>query len=169
MPDIDTLLEIGPRLYLLIPTDNQHDFRLVFPMRGVVSTNLKTWTDRGLLFAPGFLYKIALKPNGKSSLTTSFGVNFGTNRLTEYFYQVDPEFAQPDRPAYRTRAGYIGTRTSVIYSISAGRFRYFTSIGAQSYKNAANADSPLFRKNYDATIIGGIVWSFFKSDARAYR
>ncbi len=167
MPDIDTLLEIGPRLYLLVPTGSVNEFRLVFPVRAVIATNLRKWTDRGLLLAPGFLHKIPLGRSGKSDLTTNFGVNFGTNRLNQYFYEVLPQFSQPDRPAFDTKAGYIGTRLSVTYTIAVNRFRYFLAAGTQSYKGAANDNSPLHRKDSDATVVGGVAWSFYHSDAHA--
>ena len=167
MPDIDTLLEIGPRLYVLIPTGSTKEFRLIFPIRAVIATDLQRWTDRGLLFAPGFIYKIPLQENHKSNLIFNLGINFGTNRLNQYFYEVLPEFAQADRPVYRSRAGYIGSRASAIYTISSRRFRYFAAAGVQSYKGSANAVSPLHRKDYDATLFGGVIWSFYHSDAKS--
>lgn len=167
MPDIDTLLEIGPRLYLLVPTGNASEFRLILPVRAVIATDLRKFTDRGILLAPGFAYKVPLGKSNKRELTTNLGLNFGTNRLNQYFYEVLPQFAQPDRPVYNSKAGYIGTRFSLVYSIADKRFRYFAAAGAQSYKGAANSDSPLHRKDYDATIVGGIIWSFYHSDTRS--
>lgn len=167
MPDIDTLLEVGPRLYLLLPTGNTSEFRLIFPVRAVIATDIKKWTDRGILFAPGLAYKVPFLDDDRSSLTTNVGLNFGTNRLNQYFYEVLPQFVQPDRPAYQSKAGYIGTRASFVYTLSVNRFQYFAAIGAQSYKGSVNSDSALHRRDYDATIVGGIIWSFYHSDSRA--
>lgn len=167
MSNIDTLIEVGPRLYLLMPTKSKMDFRFVFPVRAVIATDLRRWTDRGLLFAPGFMFKVPLSQNGKSELVTQFGVNFATNRLHQYFYEVLPQFAQADRPAFDTRAGYMGTRIISVYSIGHDRFRYFAAAGLQSYKDAASSDSPLHRKDHDATIFGGVIWSFYHSDTKS--
>jgi hypothetical protein len=41
------------------------------------------------------------------------GVDFTDQRYNRYFYDVDEEYARPDRPAYASRGGYYGTTLSI--------------------------------------------------------
>ena len=167
MPDIDTMIEAGPRLYVMVPVRELDEFRVQLPMRAVFATNFSRWQDRGFLVAPGFQYRHALDSRAASNITSYLAINFGTNRLNSYFYQVDPQFAMADRPQYKARGGYIGSHFGVTYDKEAGQFKFLISIGLDSYKNSSNQASPLHRADFSPSILGGLIFSFYRSDEKA--
>ncbi len=75
-----------------------------------------------------------------------------------YFYEVTPQYATPQRAAYRTESGYSGSRITV--SLARNTKNYFLGFFAR-YDNLNNAefvDSPLVEtENY---FIFGIAFSW---------
>ena len=114
MPDLDPVLEIGPKLNLTLWRDRAKEGRLDlrFALRGVVATDLSHTQDAGYIFHP-HLY-LGIKPaflDGKWDASAQIGPLYGSDRYHQYYYGVAPQFATATRPAYQASAGYSGLAT----------------------------------------------------------
>ena len=73
--------------------------------------------------------------------------NFADRQLNAYFYDVQPEFATPDRPAYQARAGYQGTDLFAGVIVPLTKYlRVFTGGQFLLHTGSTNSASPLYKK-----------------------
>ena len=168
LPDLDYLGEIGPRLQIVLvraARDAKIDFEL--PVRAVLSTDFSDLRYRGVLAAPQIAYQHDDFAGRGIELKLGLTASFATTELTEYFYEVEPRFASPSRPAFAVRAGYIGTGLQLSGLQPLGpRWRLFVAVRGDSHHGAANQRSPLFRERLTWAAGAGLIWSFFHSERR---
>ena len=89
---------------------------------------------------------------------------FGDARLGRYFYEVSPRDAVAGRPAYQAEAGLILTRVGVSATYKFNQdVRLFGFVREESYRGAANADSPLMKKRSGASVGLGFTWTLGRS------
>lgn len=168
MPDLDWIGEIGPTVIWTIWRDLSAPGprRLVLdtPVRAAFSTDLSSIRYRGITFEPDIAWQQRNLLIDGSRLRVSLGVIFGTSRYMEYFYSVAPQFALPDRPAYNARGGYLGTRVSLSYRVPITETVSVVMGGRlYNFSGAANADSPLFRREWNYAVAAGFSWTFLRS------
>ena len=84
----------------------------------------------------------------------------------DYFYRVEGQYARPGRPGYDATGGYLGTRlqfshrrpvTERISVVAGGR--------VENFSGATHAGSPLYRREWNVTLVGGVSISLYRSDA----
>jgi outer membrane scaffolding protein for murein synthesis (MipA/OmpV family) len=167
MPDLGTLVEFGPRVKLhLADFGDQGRLRAELPLRTVIEA-------RGGLRRQGWTVEPRLVwekrgDAGRWTLEGQLGALFGDRRIQGYFYDVDPQYATPERPAYHADSGLLLVRTGVFGTLRLNPdWRLFGFVRLESYAGAANRDSPLFKKNAGASAGIGFAWTFARSSARA--
>jgi outer membrane scaffolding protein for murein synthesis (MipA/OmpV family) len=170
MPDLEWLGELGPNLRFTLwrGEDEAAPQRIVLdtPIRAVFSTDWSSVSFRGFTFAPDIAYEHLHFLSPFARLRVSAGVVFGTDRYADYFYDVAPQFARPDRPAYNAQAGYIGSRLSVSYRLPLNeRFSVVAGGRVENFSGATNADSPLFRNEWNFSVVAGFAVSLWRSEA----
>ncbi|MGI9303203.1 MAG: MipA/OmpV family protein [Gammaproteobacteria bacterium] len=165
MPDLDLLLGIGPQLKVkLIDEPDAQLLNLNLQLRAVFSTDFSSIDERGFVFNPRLSYRRSDITPLKLRFRAFGGPVWATERLMDYFYEVDPEFALSDRPAFGADAGYLGSNFSFAVSRSFTRsVRVFVGAGIGVYSGAANQDSPLYRDELTVSVFSGFVWSIWKS------
>jgi len=169
MPDLGWIGEIGPslRLYLWQDEDRSRRVTLDLPLRAAFSADQDNLSVRyrGLIAAPEISFEQRDLFRGGSRLRLSLGPIFGTGRLMDYYYEVDPQFAQPGRPAYDAQGGYLGTRLQLSYRVPVTE-RLSLVIGgrADGYWGASNAGSPLFRSETGFAVAAGFSWTLYQSE-----
>ena len=85
-----------------------------------------------------------------------------------YFYEVEPAQATPERPAYRARAGYLGTELNLLLTRrESASLTWFATARGMALHGAANAASPLLRAKTTLSIGAGVLWTPWQSAARA--
>jgi outer membrane scaffolding protein for murein synthesis (MipA/OmpV family) len=171
MPDLQWLGEVGPNLrFILWRGENEAaPARLVVdtPVRAVFSTDWSSVSFRGFTFAPDIAYERLHVFSQYARLRVSAGVLFGTDDYADYFYDVAPEYARPGRPAYNAQAGYVGARLSVSYRLPiTERLSVVAGGRVENFSGSANADSPLYRSSWNATVVAGFAFSLWRSEAR---
>ncbi|QQP93294.1 MipA/OmpV family protein (plasmid) [Skermanella sp. TT6] len=170
MPDIDLLGEIGPglRINLLRNADRTDRVDLTLPLRGVFSTDLSRVEYRGLVFAPDIAYAKYGLFDRDDRLRISVGPIFATSHLMDYYYQVDPRFARPGRPAYDAEAGYLGSRlqTSLTMPVT-DRISVFGAFRGEVFSGSANEDSPLYKRDVNLSVGAGLTFSIYSSASRS--
>jgi len=109
MPDLNTLIEFGPRLKILLakPTPASR-LRLDLPLRAVMEVQGGV-RRQGSTFEPKLSYEWrALYPRWGHDV--SLAAVWGDRRLARYFYEVAPQYATATRPAYTAGSGLLLTR-----------------------------------------------------------
>ncbi len=171
MPDLDWLGEIGPNLRFILWRGENEDSpsRIVLdtPVRAVFSTDWSSVSFRGFTFAPDIAYEHMHLFSRFARLRVAAGVLFGTDRYTGYFYDVDPQYARPGRDAYDAQPGYVGARLTVSYRLPLSE-RISIVVGGriENFSGAANADSPLYRSEWNGTVVAGFAFSLWRSEER---
>jgi outer membrane scaffolding protein for murein synthesis (MipA/OmpV family) len=168
MPDLDLLVEVGPEItWHFNSKKNPVQVDLSMEVRAVISAEFVSFGYEGVTVNP------QLSVFDREFLGThlraygSVGPVFGYDGMNEYFYQVDSAYAEPGRPAYRAKSGYIGTETTVglAYPVTENLL-LFSAAQVGYYGGAANEDSPLHRDDVNVNVGVGIRWSFWHSEAR---
>lgn len=174
MPDLDFLFEIGPQvIYHAAKLEHQNwvsHFDMKLRARAVIGTDFGSFTDQGYIIEPALVYELKSKQNSQLELQLDLEMISGSERLNEYFYNVDPAYVTDTRAAYQAKAGYIGTELGVSLSYPVrDNFRIFAGFDAEFYSGNANEDSPLFIE--DTAFSGGIglVYTFYQSTQRVPR
>jgi len=164
MPDIDPTIEAGPMVKVLLAAsdDRNHALSVRVPVRAVIS--VPGFDYRGWVFVPYLNYDIFnLFGQERLEFGAAAGIVYGSEQFHDYYYQVDPQYATPTRPAYDAKAGYSGTQFTVTLS---KRFESFWVGGFARYENlsgAVFADSPLVRQDHSFMAGVAVTWIFARS------
>ena len=173
MPELDFLFEIGPQFIYRVKDftfEQGGDARLKARLqaRAVFSTDFNRIDDRGFVIEPTLSYQqrgVIFKETG---LKVGLSFTFATEALQDYFYQVDPEFANNNRRPYDAKGGYLGAEFSLGLSFPIRKnIRGFLAGSAQLHQGAANQESPLYEKDVTYSFGLGFVWRLYESDAKA--
>lgn len=165
MPDLDATLEMGPSLnfHLLFTPDKKNTFDLRMPLRAVIASDFKRVHHEGWLFQPQLnLDFYDINRNGWNVGLVA-GVIYSDRHYHGYFYNVAPQYATADRPAYTAPGGYAGTQ--FIFALNK-RFPGYWVGGFAKWDNlngAVFANSPLVRSKEYFTIGGAVTWILDKS------
>lgn len=165
MPDLAAVGQIGPRLQIKLWDKPEHSQSLILklPLRAAFAF------DNGIDYIgatafPGITYYRKVRLNDapwKMGLTA--GVLWGSEKFHDYYYQVDPEYATPERPAYDAGAGFSGSRlVGTFYKRDKKKLISFYAV-YDDVSDATFEDSPLVKQNGGLTAGFLISWSILKS------
>ena len=169
MPDLDYLGEVGPSLRWVAWRDREKRSRVTLevPVRAVFSTDFLRIRYRGYVFAPEIAFERSglLFPAARARIGA--GPVFASGGLMDYWYRVEDRYARPGRPAYDAGGGYLGLRLNFpIVSRSPQRLSVTTGGRLEDFLGRRQwADSPLFRSEFNATLVAGLSYSLYRSTA----
>jgi outer membrane scaffolding protein for murein synthesis (MipA/OmpV family) len=168
MPDLGTLVEFGPRVKLrLIDVDQNSRLRFELPLRAVIEARGGV-RGQGYTLEPRLVFETRA-PGAAWTAEAHLGAVFGSERINRYFYEVRPQFATPDRPAYSAGSGLMLVRTGLFATRRLNEdVRLFGFVRYESYAGAANRDSPLMKRATGASAGLGFAWTLGRSTARAH-
>jgi outer membrane scaffolding protein for murein synthesis (MipA/OmpV family) len=168
MPDLNSLLEFGPRLKVLLSEPSASgQLRLDLPLRMPLEVG-NGFRRQGMVFEPRLVYETSSGDRRWKS-DVNIGAVFGNARLNQYFYEVAPQYANATRPSYRAEGGLMMMRLGLSLSHElTPDWRLFGFVRYDNYSRAANRDSPLFRKNSGTSLGVGFTWTAYRSRARAW-
>jgi len=168
MPDLNSLLEFGPRLKVLLTEPSARNrMRLELPLRAPLELG-NGFRRQGLVFEPRVVFETRSSDH-QWQADANIGVVVGNARLNQYFYEVAPQYANAARPAYQAESGLMMTRLGISLSHTLNQdWRVFGFTRYDNYTHAANRDSPLFRKNSGLSVGIGFTWTAYRSQARAW-
>lgn len=167
MPDLGTLVEFGPRVkYKFADLGEAGRLRFELPVRAVIEARgglrRQGWTTE-----PRFVWE-RRGDGGRWTMEAQVGAVFGDRRIHGYFFDVAPQYATADRPAYRAGSGLMLVRTGVFGTVRVNPdVRAFAFVRLDSYAGNANRESPLFRKDVGASAGVGLAWTLARSSKRA--
>ena len=92
------------------------------------------------------------------------GPVFASGRFMDYFYRVEGEYVRPDRRGYDASGGYLGTRLQASYRRPVtDRISVVAGGRVENFSGATNAGSPLFRREWNGAVFGGVSISLYRS------
>ena len=163
MPDLLPSVELGPSMDVTLfrPTEDRR-LRVRFPFRAAAAVSFDEFEGLGWVFHPHLDWRDADFTNGWS-LRARLGPLFAHRDFHRYYYDVAPQYATPERPAYSTDGGYSGTSFSLATSKRFTRLRVGAFLRYDNLAGAEFADSPLVETEH--AVSGGIalVWRLGQS------
>jgi len=168
MPPLDYLFGLGPQLVYKGWRERSGAPTLHLKLSAMVSTDFHRLHERGAVFEPELRWHLA--PTGPAAgmrVTVGLQPTWASRALNAWFYEVTPDQATPIRPAYRARAGYLGTQLRLSLSRRIDeRLSWFVAAQAQSLHGSANADSPLLLRHGGVGMGIGLLWTPWRSTTR---
>lgn len=169
MEDLNWIGEVGPRFIYHVFQTNLSKLDFYLPIRVVASTDFTRIDNRGAVINPEFAYRHSAFARDVS-IAAYLGVTLASQRLMDYFYTIDPQFATSVRPQYQAKAGELSTNSSFfLVKELPHKITLFTGSSWNFYGNAKNRSSPLLKDRETVSYSVGIVWRFFESDEREGR
>lgn len=166
MPELLPTFEAGPSLdyWLLKPGERAWQARLRLPVRAVMATNLRQFEPAGWLIQPQIDVSRRWQPSAWSlRLRGGLGALWASNKYHSYFYEVAPQFASAQRPAYEAEGGYSGVRVGLGFTAHRDRWRVGFGISLDQFAGAAFADSPLVQTERSVVVGLGLAYRFLQS------
>jgi outer membrane scaffolding protein for murein synthesis (MipA/OmpV family) len=166
MPDLDPTFELGPALNVKVWEDkpDQIKLSLFLPVRAVFSTDFSSVRREGWVFSPRFVFeKGDIIPQTGLNLGISAGPMFADSAYHEYYYTVDPVYANASRPAYSAGGGYSGTTLTIGLSKSYKQLSFNAFVSADFLQNSVFEDSPLVKRKISIMSGFNVSWIFLKS------
>ena len=161
MPSLDPLIELGPALNVRLWHDNTGKSKLDFhlPLRAVLSVGEPILDPQGWISSPGIKY--TKKFHDKDILwrfSSTVGPIYGSRKYHAYFYDVDSNYSNNNRPVFHADSGYSGSRLTL--TLARNTKKWFLGILARydTIDNAVFEDSPLVEtSNY---FIVGVAFAY---------
>lgn len=157
MPSLAGSVEVGPALdvHLLQSASGQVRINFRLPLSGGVTLGHGDMSSTGWQAAPQLNIDIA-NVGGWSgwNLGALAGPIYADRRRNAYFYDVAPQYARADRPAYASRGGYAGSQFTSALSKRFDRFWVGAFVRHDTLHGAVFDNSPLVKKK--SYLAGGI-------------
>ena len=165
MPDLDPILELGPRVQFNLYQSQDKNLRVRFalPLRNAIATDLSHTESIGWVFSP----YLQLRYYSGWETAVSIGPVWASEEYHDYFYEVAPQYATATRPAYNARAGYSGSRITITVSHRFDRLWFGLFAKYDNLNNAVFMDSPLIRQNDSFMVGAALSWVFKESKQRS--
>ncbi len=166
MPDLDPTLELGPELQVHLYYDERKhtnlDLRL--PVRPVFAVNFGRFDHVGWLAHPQLNLDLRNVLRSGWNLGLQAGWLYGDRGYHAYFYDVAPQYATADRPAYSAGGGASGRQFIAALSRRRGDVWMGAFAKVDDLRDAVFAGSPLVRRREDYTLGVALAWIFARSD-----
>ena len=174
MPDLDTVLELGPSLifHLKHPTLSnrlQVDFHL--PIRYVFSTDLSNARELGTTINPFLNLQMENFFHHEDLFQFTIGMKYASEGLQDYYYEVSPQYQTAQRPAFDAQAGFMEQSMSLLIyqpiTLVKGLW-VFGGLIRSNYKQAVNRESTLLSEEITTSYALGIYYNFYRSSSYVY-
>lgn len=160
MPDLDTVIQIGPSLELIFAGSRKepYEFRFELPLRTAIATDLKSTQNVGWILEPRITYETLRPFKDGYAYQVSTGLRYSTKEYHQYYYDVPTVFATSSRPFFESDKGYSGFFMDLVGNWRYDDLIYFTFIRYQNLEGTAFEDSPLVEDTNYVSVGLGLVW-----------
>ena len=167
MPDLQPTLEIGPvlRVYLWRNASDTDELTLQLPVRAAFAFDSVRARDIGVVFNPVVDWFMRdAGPGGGWRFGVQAGPVFNDRRYNAYYYQVEPQYAAPGRPAYSAGGGYGGTQFTASLNKRFHSVWLSAFVRAYDLHGAVFEDSPLVRQS--SAVLAGIGFAYLFAESK---
>lgn len=161
MPDLDWTLQLGPEVRIELFHHAFHTMYLRLPLRFVATTDFSHRFDYlDWNFSPG-LRNVFDLGDEYGEFVTRLEVDFASEKYNDMFFEVAPQYATANRPAFDAKEGMLEYIVGVNYSYY-NMFPWTVFAGANAYllHDSENRLSPLVRKKANYSIFAGLIRYF---------
>lgn len=159
MPGLDSTFELGPAVNINLSGESLSEgWMLRLPARAVIAVGHNSPEHIGWQFAPQVLYRYH---RNDWNWTWRAGPAFASDDFHDYYYEVEPEYALADRPAYDPAGGYNGLNSQFSLSRREGRFWYAFYLRYYDINGTGFTDSPLVETRQGASGGFAVSWILF--------
>ncbi len=170
MPDLDLMLEVGPELEInLNDRDSQEGaLFLSLQLRAGISFNGGDSSGRGYVLSPQLEYRIDKAFGMRNDWLFRWTPTWVSEDYADYYYEVAPEFATPNRPLFDASSGYLGSefRIGIERQINE-HLRFDGSARLWINNGAENRGSTLFQDDHGLGLQAAFIWTLGASDRRS--
>jgi hypothetical protein len=167
MDDLDYLFGIGPELtYEIIPKiHNDQKLELKLQLRGVFSTDFSNIKQRGYAFETKLRYEQEHIFHHDIKFVGSIGPIWGTEKMMDYFFQIEESDVLPTRAKFDAQSGYLGTEINLglVMSVMEQKGKVFLGIRTSLHQGATNKGSALFQRDTTTAMSAGFTYRLFES------
>ncbi len=168
MPGLKPTVEFGPSLEVKLwrSADGRRALDLRLPVRAAFTVQ-RSPRYVGVIASPHLNLDIK-NPLGATgwNLGLLAGPIFADRRQHAYFYDVAPQHATPDRPAWRASGGYSGSRVLAALSKRYPQFWIGGFVGVDSLAGAKFEHSPLVQRRHAWAAGIAVTWIIGESSQR---
>jgi len=164
MPDIDSMLQIGPSLEVTLAKGEHSEWLLNFPLRANFGIGSNGLDESGYTFSPNITYFRHLDIAGTAwRAGLAVGVQAGSREYQNVYYGVDPEFSTEQRASYEADSGFSGSRLLMTLKSNNKKRLWVWFLRYDNISGASFEDSPLVETS--GGLSAGFVYSryLFKS------
>lgn len=141
MPDLDALVEIGPKLSYNIFTKNNSKINFEIPIRAAFSLGNELFEYQGYFSSLDLKYENYIFEYFKINFVT--GLGFSDKRINNYYYEVDSKYVNINRDEYHSKSGYSDFHNTFSITRKESSFWYGAFIKHYYLDGAVYEDSPL--------------------------
>ena len=163
MPNLNYILETGPSLnYKLWRLPKVASLTLQIPLRLTFETDFRKTDFLGFVFEPELKFQKLnfVVPNLTAS--TSLAVEFFSERVANYYYQVENIYATADRAAYNAEAGLASMSIGQSFLYEYSRFNFIFGVNHSYFGKSNNTASPLYKSDTNTSIFAAVAWFFYQ-------
>jgi outer membrane protein len=166
MDDIDAILEVGPLLNLHLYYDErkQTNLDLRLPFRAVLPIRPYRIDHQGWIFQPSLNLDLRNVWQSGWNMGLQTGLVYGDQAYNQYFYNVAPQFATPERPTYSTTGGYGGSQFTAALSRRRGGVWMGGFLRWDNLSGAVFEDSPLVTRKQSFSVGFAVSWILYSSE-----
>ena len=159
MPELLPTFEIGPSLEWRF-SEAGGKWELRVPLRAVAAADFDEFEGIGWLAFPHLRFERGWTPsNWEVDTAVGIGPVWASGKYHRYFYQVEPQFATPERPAYDLGSGYSGARATAFLGVRRGAWRIGLGITHDALAGSVMRDSPLVETGHSSVIALGVFYT----------
>lgn len=151
MPDLDVGIEAGPSFSLTLwkPTP-EHHFSFDVPVRKAVFFSKEKIDPHGGFALPHihYLYEVQKDKFSAHAVEIELGAEYASEGYNRYFYDVAPQYATAERPAYAGRGGLSNYRFTIGFSRTVKHWYYGAFAKYLDMHDSVIADSPLVKQDH---------------------
>lgn len=171
MEDLDYLFGIGPELTYQIHQEeiNKKKLELKFQLRAMFSTDFSHFNQRGYAFETQLRYEHLHLFQDDIKFIASIGPIWGTEKLMDYFFEINSQDVRLNREEFNAKSGYIGTELNLTFVMPVldKRARIFLGIRSNLHQKSTNESSPLFKQDNTLSVALGFTYQLFKSERKS--
>jgi len=160
MPELNTVIQLGPSLEITLHGSKQaaSEFRVEFPLRTAIASDIKHTENIGWVFEPRVTYDKNRLDNNSWSGSITAGLRYATRDYHAYYYDVAPQYATAQRPVFYSDKGF---NAWLIDSSATYRTKNMITWFFARYMNLEDSEyefSPLVNDRNYLMIGAGITW-----------
>lgn len=156
MPDLDALLEVGPKLTYNIFSKHDAKINLEIPIRAAFSLGDNFLEYQGYFSSFDLNYQNTIFNNYKMNFVA--GVGFSDRRINNYYYEVDSKYVTAKRSEYHSKSGYSDFHNTFSITKKNKSFWYGAFIKHYYTNLAVYEDSSLMETN--SSLFSGLAFSY---------